>query len=248
MEIRKITIVSTKTQKKSVIMSGAETLAELKRDLNEAGIDYNGMTFYEGTSKTELKTDESVLPKDVPYTNRTTGETKNTNELVFMLTNTNKKIKSGAATMSRAEAYAAIKANNLQAACLKNYGKNFTQCSTNDLIILINKESKKAAAPVAEKSKTETPKAPKEVSTKVEAVDTSTTHTGCVDTQARAAITELINILYDADILEHEDRDSILNILDSTASIAPIVSESYRPDSASSYSDNEIDNMFKDML
>ena len=107
MEARKITVVSTKTQKKSVIMSSAETLGELKKDFKDAGIDYEGMTFYEGTSKTELKTDESVLPKNVPYTNRTTGETKNTNELVFMLTNTNKKIKSGA--MNRAEVYSIIK-------------------------------------------------------------------------------------------------------------------------------------------
>ena len=89
MEARKITIVSTKTQKKSVIMSGAETLGELKKDLREAGIDYDGMTFYEGTSKVELKDDASVLPHDVPYKGQTT------NELVFMLTNTNKKIRSG---------------------------------------------------------------------------------------------------------------------------------------------------------
>ena len=45
MEVRKITVVSTKTQKKSVIMSGAETLGELKKDFREAGIDYEGMTF-----------------------------------------------------------------------------------------------------------------------------------------------------------------------------------------------------------
>ena len=49
MEARKITIVSTKTQKKSVIMSGAETLGELKNDLRNAGIDFEDMTFYEGT-------------------------------------------------------------------------------------------------------------------------------------------------------------------------------------------------------
>lgn len=89
MEARKITIVSTKTQKKSVIMSAATTLAELKTDLRQNGIDYTGMTFYEGTSKTELKNDASVLPHDVPYKGILT------NELVFMLTNTNKKIRSG---------------------------------------------------------------------------------------------------------------------------------------------------------
>lgn len=144
METRKITIVSTKTQKKSVIMSSAETLGQLKADLRAANIDYTDMTFYEGTSKTELKTDESVLPKDVPYTNRTTGETKNTNELVFMLTNTDKKIKSGA-VMSRAEVYNVIKAHNLQTACVAKYGKNYTQCSTDALNTLIQENVKESS-------------------------------------------------------------------------------------------------------
>ena len=47
MEARKITIVSTRNQKKSIIMSAATTLAELKADLRQNGIDYDGMTFYE---------------------------------------------------------------------------------------------------------------------------------------------------------------------------------------------------------
>ena len=89
METRKITIVSTKSQSKKVIMSSATTLAELKSDLRQNGIDYEGMSFFEGTSKVELKNDASVLPHDVPWKGTVT------NELVFMLTNTNKKIKSG---------------------------------------------------------------------------------------------------------------------------------------------------------
>ena len=48
MEARKITIVSTKNQEKSVIMSSATTLGELKRDLDSANIDYQDMVFYEG--------------------------------------------------------------------------------------------------------------------------------------------------------------------------------------------------------
>lgn len=215
MEARKITVVSTKTQKKSVIMSGAETLGELKKDLREAGIDYDGMTFYEGTSKTELKTDESVLPKDVPYTNRTTGETKNTNELVFMLTNTNKKIRSGVVTMSRAEAYAAIKAKGLQAECQKRFGKNFILCKTSDLVSLVES---KTASKVAE----------------------------CVDTQARAALTALVNALYEEDTIGYGTKEEVLDILGGEA-VASTVSENYRPDSGSPYSDNEIDVMFRGM-
>ena len=134
MEARKITIVSTRNQKKSIIMSAATTLAELKADLRQNGIDYDGMTFYEGTSKVELKDDTSVLPHDVPYKDQTT------NELVFMLTNTNKKIRSGA-DMSRADAYAAIKSKGLQGECVKRFGKNFTMCKTADLVALINEKS-----------------------------------------------------------------------------------------------------------
>lgn len=137
MEARKITIISTKTQKKSVIMSEAETLGELKRDLTQAGIDYSDMAFYEGTAKVELLADNSALPKDVPYTNRTTGNTIITNELVFMLTNSNKKIKSGASL--RQEVYTAIKQFNLQERCKKMFGKNYTQVATKDLIDVINK-------------------------------------------------------------------------------------------------------------
>ena len=147
MEARKITVVSTQTQRKSVITTGAETLAELKSALDEAGINYDGMTFYEGTSRTELKDNASVLPKDVPYKGTTT------NELVFMLTNTNKKIKSG--NMSRAEAYAAIKANNLQDAVKSKFGKNFTQCSTEDLIGMLAKPVGIKLAPKAEEAKAE---------------------------------------------------------------------------------------------
>ena len=99
MEPRKITIIQTKEQRKSVIVTAATTLAELKSDLRTYGINYNDMTFYEGTSKIELKNDASILPHDVPYKGTIT------NELVFMLTNTNKKIRSGVTAMSRTEAY-----------------------------------------------------------------------------------------------------------------------------------------------
>lgn len=218
MEARKITVVSTKTQKKSVIMSGAETLGELKKDFREAGIDYEGMTFYEGTSKTELKTDESVLPKDVPYTNRTTGETKNTNELVFMLTNTNKKIKSGA--MTRTEAYDAIKAKGLQAECQKRFGRNFTMCKTSDLVSLIESTIN---LPQQEEVKT-----------------------GCVDVQARAALTMLVDVLNEDYVIGSGVREKIFGILDSAA-VTPTVSDGCKSETDSPYDDNEIDDMFSGM-
>lgn len=231
MEARKITVVSTRNQKKSVIMSAATTLAELKADLRQNGIDYTGMTFYEGTSKVELKDDASVLPHDVPYKGQTT------NELVFMLTNTNKKIKSGA-DMSRADAYAAIKANGLQEECVKRFGKNFTMCKTADLITLVNEKS----APAKESVKETPAKEEKVAETKKEEVKEQAGTTEYVDTKARAALSRLLTILTDNGALEDDETEEIEDILGGKVEIA--ASEDYKPSSASPYSDDEIDRMF----
>ena len=227
MQERKITVVSTRNQKKSVIMSAATTLAELKADLRQNGIDYEGMTFYEGTSKIELKDDNSVLPHDVPYKGQTT------NELVFMLTNTNKKIRSGAA-MSRADVYAAIKAKGLQGECVKRFGKNFTMCKTADLITLVYEKS--ASKPV--------PAAPTKGKKVAEAKEGKAKECACtnegVDTKARAALSRLVTILADNCTLEDWEVEEIKDIL----SVKGATSEDYKPSSASSYSDDEIDKMF----
>ena len=219
MDVRKITVVQTKNQKKSVIMSAATTLAELKSDLRANGIDYGGMTFFEGTSKVELKNDASVLPHDVPYKGTIT------NELVFMLTNTNKKIRSGAVAMSRAEAYSAIKSMGLQDACVKKFGKNFTMCKTADLIALIQSNGASKPAPVAPASN----------------------GGECVDTVARAAISKLVEILEDNGTIEDYEKEEVLDILGGEVAVAAAPSEEYKPKSASPYSDDEIDDMFAGM-
>lgn len=213
MQSRKITVIQTKNQKKSVIMSAATTLAELKSDLRANGIDYDGMTFFEGTSKVELKNDASVLPHDVPYKGIVT------NELVFMLTNTNKKIRSG--VVSRMEAYAEIKRRGLQDACLKKFGKNFTMCKTADLIALVQSNGASKPAPVAPASN----------------------GGECVDTVARAAISKLVEILEDNGTIEYYEKDEVLDILGGAVEVAP--SEEYKPKSASPYSDDEINDMFE---
>ena len=227
MEARKITIVSTRNQKKSIIMSAATTLAELKADLRQNGIDYDGMTFYEGTSKVELKDDTSVLPHDVPYKDQTT------NELVFMLTNTNKKIRSGA-DMSRADAYAAIKSKGLQGECVKRFGKNFTMCKTADLVALINEKS-------VSKTALSTPaKEEKVAETKRRESKKQANTAECVDTKARAALSRLLTILTDNDVLDDDEAEEIEDILDDKAT----TSNDCKPSSESSYSDDEIDRMF----
>lgn len=234
MEARKITVVQTKNQKKSVIMSAATTLAELKSDLRANGIDYDDMTFFEGTSKVELKNDASVLPHDVPYKGTIT------NELVFMLTNTNKKIRSGAVAMSRAEAYSAIKSMGLQDACVKKFGKNFTMCKTADLIALVQNNGASKPAPAAPKAEA---KAETKKEEKVEAPASNGSE--YVDTIARAAISKLVEILEGNGTIEDYEKEKVLDILGGAVEVAP--SEEYKPKSASPYSDDEIDDMFAGM-
>ena len=232
MEARKITVVQTKNQKKSVIMSAATTLAELKSDLRANGIDYDGMTFFEGTSKIELNNDASVLPHDVPYKGIVT------NELVFMLTNTNKKIRSGATNMSRMEAYNAIKSMGLQDACVKKFGKNFTMCKTADLIALVQSSSASKPAPAA----------PKAEAKKEGEVETPASNDNeCVDTVARAAISRLVVILEDNGTIEDYEKEEVLDILGGEVAVSATPSEECESKLASSYSDADIDGMFAGM-
>lgn len=234
MEPRRITIVQTKNQKKSVIESSATTLGELKDDLRTNGIDYSDMTFYEGLSKTELKTDESILPHDIERNGIIT------NELVFMLTNPEKKIRSGA--ISRAEAYEAIKKNNLQAECQKMFGKNFTMCKTSDLIYLVERKST-----VKEEPKTKIPTT--EESTKVECTPSSNeTHNcgGCKDIQARAAIRKLVDFLVENGTLDNYEYDDILDVL-GTEVEAPTKKDESTTSLESPYTQDEINQMFRGM-
>lgn len=157
MESRKITILSTSSQEKNVIESGAETLGQLKADLNAKGISYTNMDFLEGLTKTKLVADESLLPRDVMYR----GEP--TNELVFMLSTTNKKIKSG--SMSRVEINAAVKeltAKDPANKAIFNEGESWTRKSSAVLEGIINSlnSNKKAVAPKTKSKCTITSEAP----------------------------------------------------------------------------------------
>ena len=146
MEARIITVKTTGSQETKEIMSNATTLAELKADLRANGIDYEGMTFYEGVSHTELKTDAAVLPTNVPYRGTIT------NNLVFLLTKTNKNIRSG---MTRTEAYSLIKTRNYEAEIKALFGKNYTNCGTVDLVNFITDKAVDACQNPVTTSKSE---------------------------------------------------------------------------------------------
>lgn len=223
METRKVTIINSKTQSQKVIQdSKATTLGELKQEMRERGIDYTGMTFFEGHMRAELKDDAAPLPTNIPYKGQVV------NDLTFMLTAPEKKVKSGA--MSRAEAYAEIKKKGLQGACVSKFGKNFTQCLTADLISLIEKNSTKAApAPKAEKPVEAA--APAVPAKKEEAsIAPETPATGCNCSKAIAILAEA---LYDNYTIEEETHDAIMATLKGGSYSAP-----------EKMSKKEIDTMF----
>ena len=211
MEFRKVTIINNKTQSQKVIQaSAATTLGELKREMREAGIEYEGMTFFEGHLRAELKDDASVLPTNIPYKGQVV------NDLTFLLTAPEKKIKSGA--MSRAEAYNAIKARGLQDECVKRFGKNFTMCKTQDLIDLLGEGSAKAAPVKEEKKEVVKEKTAKEVKeAKKENPVVTTTSEGNV----AGALEVLLEDLYGSDVIEEGTYDRAMAVLKGTTYKAP---------------------------
>lgn len=224
METRKITIISTKNHSTKVINSTATTLAELKADLNNAGISYTDCTFFEGLTKTELKNDSAILPHDVPYKGTTT------NNLVFMITNASKKIRSGA---DRKSIIAEIKAKNLTEVVKKTYDKNYTNCKTEDLerILSMNNNS-----------------APKEAPAKKETVGTKSNTSVPNDTKyiTKAQLKEVITGLVEEMKYVGMDYSDEINI-DNISIIGDISSSNSKKENDSPYSSNELDDMFKDM-
>lgn len=212
MEFRKVTIINNKTQSQKVIQaSSATTLGELKREMREAGIGFEGMTFFEGHLRAELKDDASILPTNIPYKGQVV------NDLTFLLTAPEKKIKSGA--MSRSEAYNATKARGLQDECVKRFGKNFTMCKTQDLIDLLSeggapaKEEKKEV--VKEKPvKKEVAKEPVKEKKVVEATATS-------EGNVAGALEILLEDLYGSDVIEEGTYDRAMAVLKGTTYSAP---------------------------
>lgn len=200
MEFRKVTIINNKTQSQKVIQaSAATTLGELKREMREAGIEYGGMTFFEGHLRAELKDDASILPTNIPYKGQVV------NDLTFLLTAPEKKIKSGA--MSRAEAYNAIKARGLQDECMKRFGKNFTMCKTQDLIDLLGE-----GAPAKEEKKEVAKEPVKEEKPEV---------TASSEGNVAGALEVLLEDLYGSDVIEEGTYDRTMAVLKGTTYKAP---------------------------
>ena len=205
------TIVDTETQRTAEIRSTATNVAELKRDLRQNGFNVDGKTIQEALTRIEFKDDNSTLPHDVPYQNGTT------NNLVFRLTKTNKQVKSG---MDRQEAYAKIKEMNLAEAVKNRFGKNFTQCSTSDLIIFIEANSKKGTP------KKSTPKKENKSCKKETPVENK-----C---NCKKYIENLVSLLIDNGTLDESDYESIFG--SEVEAATPVVGKSI-------YSKDELNNI-----
>ena len=223
METRKITIISTKNHSTKVINSAATTLGELKTDLDNVGIEYTDCTFFEGLTKTELKNNDAILPHDVPYKGTIT------NNLVFMITNASKKIKSGA---DRKSIIAEIKDKNLTEVVKNTYGKNYTNCKTEDLekILSMNNTSTPKEAP-----------AKKEVSNNP-AMKTTDLSSYVTKAELREVIESLLKEMENAEVDYVEDVD-----IDNISIIGDVSSSNSKKEDDSPYSSNELDDMFKDM-
>lgn len=234
MEKRKITVIPTKTHKTQVIESAATTLAELKADLTKAGIDYTDCTFFEGLTKIELKNDAAILPHDVPYKGTTT------NNLVFMITNASKKIRSGAG-LDRKAIIEEIKAKNLTEVVKKTYGKNYTNCKTEALQEILNKEVTSTAADAS------TPTA-KAAPIKKEVPNMPVTKT--LDPSSyvtKAELREVIESLLKE--MEKEGVDYVEDVdIDNIAIIGKVSSSNSKEEKSDSpYSSDELDDMFRGM-
>lgn len=125
---RNVIVVSTNTQSRYDFHDvEVETLADVKRLLDEKGVCYDNQAFYEGVSKAEYKSDDSVMPSNMPFKGGIT------NDLVFQLSNASKKIASGAVNHRRRYCYEFIKKNKLSGEIKERYGLLYTSVSTDEL-------------------------------------------------------------------------------------------------------------------
>jgi hypothetical protein len=183
--MRKVTFIDSKSQSQKVINnSTATTLGELKAEMRTAGIDYTDMSFYEGHIRAELLDDNSILPTDIPYKGQVV------NDLVFMLSTTNKKIKSG---VDRSEVYGLIKGMHLEDEVKRIFGRNYTQVPTNDLLALVSRHT-----PNNEEANGEV-----KVITCAERFD-----------RIEQVLTDIISILYDEGIIDGDEYDELTDLFD----------------------------------
>lgn len=134
MEARTIWILDRATNTHVKIITDATTFGELKQAAKAAGVHYEGKDWLERISQQSPLSDESILPTNLPW------QGKVTNDLVFVLTDTNKKIKSG---LGRNEILEKVRDLGLQQELKLKYGKPYTNIS-NDILLKEVEEAEEA--------------------------------------------------------------------------------------------------------
>lgn len=134
MEARTIWILDRATNTHVKIITDATTFGELKQAAKAAGVRYEGKDWLERISQQSPLSDESILPTNLPW------QGKVTNDLVFVLTDTNKKIKSG---LGRNEILEKVRDLGLQQELKLKYGKPYTNIS-NDILLKEVEEAEEA--------------------------------------------------------------------------------------------------------
>ena len=134
MEARTIWILDRATNTHVKIITDATTFGELKQAAKAAGVRYEGKDWLERISQQSPLSDESILPTNLPW------QGKVTNDLVFVLTDTNKKIKSG---LGRNEILEKVRDLSLQQELKLKYGKPYTNIS-NDVLLKEVEEAEEA--------------------------------------------------------------------------------------------------------
>jgi hypothetical protein len=143
MVAREILIMNTKDQGKYRVVTDAVTLDEFKSVLtrnegvfkkvgnewiaNPTPISISDMSFTEGITKAEYRDGSALIPENVPFKGGMASP-------VFLLTNTTKKIASGAYPTDRKLFGDYIKKNNLGGAIQEKFGNNWTRVKTASLI------------------------------------------------------------------------------------------------------------------
>lgn len=202
MESRIIRITDETVSWAKQIESTAGTLGELKRELDNAGINYSGKEFHEGRSRTMLTDDQSLLPDTVMFRGNPTRE------LSVILMTPNKKVSSG--TLSRKEINQMIVSRGLQEDVKKEFGRNYTQVSSDNLTAFITKmERTSGNKKKVQDKKEEVLEAVYDTMEKDKEEENKPEPCGTESVWSAARLDSLLNCLYNKGILSDTDINSI---------------------------------------
>jgi hypothetical protein len=228
---KKVVFLDSRRSQAIEFTTEATTLGDLKRDLRTQGVsDFDGMTFFEGISRIELKADDSVLPGERVYKGEVTSDLK------ILMTKSQKKIESGS---KRKDLYAKIAELELAGTIRDNEGKNFTLCSNDVLEGYVNKAlSMESIVDKATKPAKATKKVTKEVTEEVvkEVVeDNPTVNEDIILSKVANVLHQLVDLIDEDFALDYDIKNSMGRAINSLTNGKAVTTSSNKEEC-----DNEI--------